>query len=142
MNPTWLVPVDGSTHALRAIEHVIKEAANRHVSPNILLLNVQAPLPSDVVRFVDSSVVQEYHHEAGAAALTTAHQRVQAAGLSCTQHVLVGETAHAIVEFAREKHCDLIVIGARGLGSVAGLLLGSVTSRVVHLSELPVLVVK
>jgi len=142
MTATWLVPVDGSAHALRAIDHVIREALRDTVTPVIVLLNVQAPLPSDITRFVDSSVVQDYHREAGEAALATARGRLEAAGLGCSLHVRIGETARAIVDFAREQQCTLIVIGARGLGSVAGALLGSVTNRVVHLSELPVLVVK
>lgn len=142
MNPLWLVPVDGSLHALRAVDHVIREAARNTIAPAMMLVNVQAPLPSDVTRFVDSGVVQDYHREAGEAALASARARVEAAGLSCSAHVLVGETAPTIVDFAREKRCTLIVMGARGLGSVAGVLLGSVTNRVVHLTDLPVLVVK
>ena len=104
--------------------------------------NVQAPLPSDVTRFVNYSVVQDYHREAGEAALAGARLRLETGGLAYSQHVLVGEPAPTIVNFAREQHCTLIVIGARGLGSVASALLGSVTSKVIHLTELPVLVVK
>lgn len=142
MSPLWLVPVDGSLHALRAVDHVIREAGRDAIAPALILVNVQAPLPSDVTRFVDSSVVQDYHREAGEAALASARAKVEAAGLACSVHVLVGETAPTIVDFARKQNCTLIVMAARGLGSVAGVLLGSVTNRVVHLTDLPVLVVK
>lgn len=142
MNPQWLVPVDGSPAALRAIDHVIREAGRDAVAPEIVLVNVQAALPSDVTRFVDSSVIRDYHRESGEATLASARARLAAAGLAYSAHVLVGETAPTLVDFARERHCTLIIMGARGLGSVAGMLLGSVTSRVVHLTDLPVLVVK
>ncbi|KFB66261.1 universal stress protein [Candidatus Accumulibacter vicinus] len=142
MNALWLIPVDGSPPALRAVDHVLREAARDAIAPAIMLVNVQAPLPSDVTRFVNYSVVQDYHREAGEAALAGARLRLETGGLAYSQHVLVGEPAPTIVNFAREQHCTLIVIGARGLGSVASALLGSVTSKVIHLTELPVLVVK
>ena len=142
MSPLWLLPVDGSLPALRAVDYVVREAARDTVAPAIILVNVQAPLASDVTRFVDSVVVQDYHREAGEAALASARARIEAAGLACSAHILIGETAPSIVDFARKHHCSLIIMGARGLGSVFGVLLGSVTNRVVHLADLPVLVVK
>ncbi|HEY9022120.1 MAG TPA: universal stress protein, partial [Paracoccaceae bacterium] len=52
-----------------------------------------------------------------------------------------GQPARTIVSFAKEHEADLIVIGARGLGSVETFLLGSVSHKVTGLSKLPVLVV-
>ena len=49
--------------------------------------------------------------------------------------------AHAVVEVAREKNADLIVAGTRGLGPVAGLLLGTETQRLLHLAPCPVMVI-
>ncbi len=142
MNPRWLVPVDGSQVALRAVDHVVREAGVHTITPEIMLVNVQPRLPSDISRFVNSTVVQEYHRETGDAALASACGRLELAGLAYARHILLGEPAPTIVDFAKEHHCTLIVIGARGLGSVAGLVLGSVTKRVIQLTDLPVLVVK
>jgi len=52
-----------------------------------------------------------------------------------------GQPARTIVAFAKEHEADVIVIGARGLGSVENFLLGSVSHKVTGLSKLPVLVV-
>lgn len=142
MKPCWLVAVDGSLPALRAVDHVVHEAAGAGPPPTILLVNAQTPLPSDVARFVSSTVLQDYHREAGDGALASARQKLAAAGITCSPHILLGEPATTIVDFAREQHCTLIIVGARGLGSLAGALLGSVTTRVIHLTDLPVLVVK
>lgn len=143
MKAIWLVPVDGSPAALHAVEHIVGEAAEHApVAPVIMLINVQTPLPSDVARFMDRTVLQDYHRDAAEAALRNARVLLEHAGMAFSEHVLVGEVAATITAFAKEHHCTRIVMGARGLGSVTGLLLGSVTARVIHLTELPVLVVK
>ena len=54
---------------------------------------------------------------------------------------MIGGPAHAIAEVAEEAGADLIVAGTRGHSSVAGLLLGSVTHRLLHIAKCPVLAV-
>jgi nucleotide-binding universal stress UspA family protein len=53
-----------------------------------------------------------------------------------------GNPADVIVEKAREKEYNLIVMGSRGLGAISGLLLGSVSDRVVKLAPCPVLIIR
>lgn len=55
--------------------------------------------------------------------------------------IMIGGPAHAIAEIADRVSADLIVVGTRGQSSVVGLLLGSVTHRLLHISHQPVLVV-
>ncbi|MGZ4166791.1 MAG: universal stress protein [Solirubrobacteraceae bacterium] len=51
------------------------------------------------------------------------------------------QPAHQIAELAREAGADLIVVGSRGHGVISGLVLGSVTQRLLHVAPCPVLVV-
>ena len=56
--------------------------------------------------------------------------------------IVLGQPAAAIVETAEERGTDLVVVGARGLGLLGRLFLGSVSDRVAHQAPCPVLVVK
>ena len=53
-----------------------------------------------------------------------------------------GKPARTLVDYARANHCDLIVIGSRGIGEVEAMLLGSVSQKVSMLSECAVLIVR
>lgn len=142
MNTSWLIAIDGSGPSLKTIDYVVAEAAKRSPPPQLFLVNVQAPLSADITRFVDEKAVEGFHREAGETALAQAKQKLDQAGLAYTSHIMIGETAPTLVEFAQDKACQLIVMGAHGFGSVIGALMGSITTKVVHLSTLPVLIVK
>lgn len=142
MTSKWLIPMDGSDNALRAVDHVIGAAAKANAKPEISLVNVQHPLSGDVTTFVNKEIVQDFHREEGHKALAAARQKLDAAGLPYTYHILVGEPALLICEFAKTHGCGQIVMGTRGLGTIGGMLLGSVTTKVVHLCDIPVVLVK
>jgi len=57
------------------------------------------------------------------------------------RNVMLGGPAHPIAEIAEEANADLIVAGTHGHSLVAGLLIGSVTQRLLHIARSPVLVV-
>jgi len=56
--------------------------------------------------------------------------------------VLVGPVAESIVKYAKEKRCDLIYIGTRGMTELGKALLGSTATKVLHIADTPVLLVK
>ena len=62
-------------------------------------------------------------------------------GIEFSTDTVEGPAAEAILRIAQLEDCDLIVMGSRGLGMVQGLLLGSVSYRVLHHATIPVLVV-
>lgn len=138
----WLIPVDGSDTSLNAVRHAIGEARQAATPPEIDLINVQAPLSNDISRFINAETLAEFHRDSGDQALASARQLLEGSGLAHRTHVLIGEPASAITEFAQSHGSTLIIMGARGLGSLVGALLGSVTVKVVHLSPVPVLLVK
>lgn len=142
MKQTWLIPLDGSDIALRPVAWAVENAANLKEAPHIHLLNVQPALPRDISRFINADSIREFHLESGMNALNAAHAQLLAAGLSVEQHVLVGEAAPCIIEFASTHHCQQILMGTRGHSGLAGALFGSIAMRVAHLATVPVLLVR
>lgn len=137
-----LLPVDGSDVSNKAVADFIKLLDWYRETPEIHLLNVQLPLHGDICMFIDKDNIKQYHREEGLKALQASRDLLQLAGITCQLHILVGDPAEMIEHCAIEKQCSQIVIGPRGLGSVKGLLLGSVTNKVMQLSTIPVLLVK
>ena len=137
-----LLPVDGSAACHKAITHFIQLIDWYKEVPEIHLLNVQFPLHGDISMFISQENIKQYHQEEGLKDLKSACDLLDQAGIAYQYHVIVGDVAKMIVQFATEKQCDQIVIGPRGLGTVQGMLLGSVASKLIQLSPVPVLLVK
>lgn len=139
-----LLPVDGSECALRAVALVIAKRAY-YANPNELeihLVNVQPPLSHDVTRFASHQQVADFHREESEKLMRAACQLLDDAGATYTCHPLVGGVAEAIAGLADTLHCDQIVMGTHGRGAFRELLMGSITIKVLHLSKVPVLLVK
>lgn len=138
-----MVPVDGSEHSNNVVRFLIGKCSFYKEPPEIHLLNVQYPIASGNVRkFIGHEEIERYYHDEGMAALQPARDLLDRAGVPYVFHVGVGEPAETIVRYAREQDCQQIVMSPRGLGTVLGMLMGSVATKVLHLSEVPVLLVK
>lgn len=135
-----LIAVDGSAGSLRAVKFVIAEAALYSQAPELHLLNVQHAFPG-TIKGVRSEAMR-FHHEQGIKALAKARKALEAADLKYFYHVGVGNSGEVIARFVKEKEIWKVVMGTRGLGRVANMLLGSVTNKVLHMVDVPVLLVK
>ena len=140
-----LVPVDGSDAALAALEHAVKLQSRfdsellllcvyRHYSlleASISMVRPEAPENlDDAMREYATKVVEN----AKKRAMELGSKQVRA-------FVKSGQPARTIVNFAKDRNVNLIVLGSRGLGDVEGYLLGSVSHKVTSLSHCPTLVV-
>lgn len=140
--PRFLVPVDGSETSLRAVDQLLKKLQWYKEPVDIHVLNVQYPLHGDVSMFVGKDQIREFHHDEGLKALASAREKLDARGVKYVHHIAIGDPAQVIAQYAREQKVDQVFMGTRGLGSVAGLIMGSVAAKVIHLCEVPVLLVK
>lgn len=134
-----LVPVDGSANALRALKYVARRSRTGGRRFLITVVNVQPRLPTST--FVSRAMLDEHCAKQSEEALARARKFLERCKLTADVRVLAGEPASAIVELARRARCSEIVIGTRGLGGLKRLLLGSVASKVIQLSTVPVTVV-
>jgi nucleotide-binding universal stress UspA family protein len=141
--PKVLIPVDGSECAGRGVEFLIKSAQWYRAPIEVHLLTVHHHIPyGRAASAIAGDNIQQYYQEEGLAVLKPARDKLEAAQIPFATHIGVGEPAEIITQYAREKGCDQIVMGTRGLGSVGGLLLGSVAMKVLHLASVPVVLVK
>ncbi len=137
-----LIPVDGSASAERAVRHVV--ALSRQVGEvRVNLLNVQTTVEAwEVKRFLREEEIEAMQKSLSDAATQTARAILDEAGLAYQARHAVGEVAETIARFVDECGCDQIVMGSRGMGSLQGLLLGSTSTKVLHLVHVPVTLVK
>ena len=137
------MPVDGSENALRAVRHIIEKKDWYSGPLELHLLNVQLPIASGLVKsFISKRQLDDYYRDEGLAALERARAELDAGNVPHHDHVGVGESAAIILDYARNKKCDLVVMGARGHGAIADALIGSVAARVLHQASIPVVLVK
>jgi len=139
-----LVAVDGSKHSLDAVQCVIDHANWYRATPEVLLVTVHLPVPKlpRMGLAVGRNQIRKYYEEEGGARLAAAKRKLAAAGIRYSAQVLVGPVAESIVRFAKRKRCDVIYIGTRGMTEIGNALLGSTASKVLHISNTPVLLVK
>ena len=138
-----LLAVDGSPHALRAAQNLIESFPLYKTPPKIELLTVHLPVPHypNMSLVVSEDMLQRYYQETCDARLKPIESLLEGAGASFSSAWLAGPVAETIVKHARETHCDCIYMGSRGSGAMAAMLLGSVVLKVLHISDVPVVVV-
>lgn len=138
-----LLPVDGSPHSDRATQHVIALLQGCSGPNRVLLINVQEPIDAPEVRsHMPAGEIEAMQETRGGDALASARALLDKAGIAYTPSVLIGPIAATIARYAADQQCDQIVMGTRGLGALGSVLLGSVTTKLLHLTELPVTLVK
>jgi len=130
-----LIAIDGSKHATNALEYVVVRRTNgEKIKASVLYVQLQ-PL-------VRNSAIDSLMAEDRDKVMSDDRARRLLKSLRATPQFRVGDPAKTIVKAAAELKCDEIVLGSRGQGNVHKFLLGSVASKVVQLSKLPVTLVK
>jgi nucleotide-binding universal stress UspA family protein len=138
-----LVPIDGSTCAKQAIPIAI-EVAQKFQS-DVLVLHVSEHDSNLAVAYSPETAVALSHETPAEASelVADAMKVIRDARIYVRgelRDAAVGQVAKVIVETANDNRIDLIVMRSRGLSDLQGLLLGSVTHKVIQLANIPVLV--
>jgi len=139
-----LVPTDGSDITAKAVTTAINLAKLSGAA--IATLCVKEPFPYSAISEMQPVPPQEFYdaqERIAAERVKTVLDAAAAVGVACDGATV--EALHpweAILDMAKQKGCDLIVMASHGRRGMAALLIGSETSRVLTHSPLPVLVVK
>ena len=138
-----LIATDGSDFALRAARHGLQLA--KSASAKIAVITVTPPWHAISLSEIAlgnaeeqySQRINKYAEDLLAKVSTIAREL----GLACEViHVNHERAYEAIIDTARKRGCDLIVVGSHGRRGIAGLVLGSETVKVLTHSKIPVLV--
>ena len=137
------VGIDGSAHSIRALEWAIKEAAIRHAPVTVVTVHT-VPMSgwtgNPITLPQDAEDQEEALRAAEEMTLKATSQLGAAKPSSVTVRAISGFPAQELIEASRTA--DLMVVGSRGAGGFTRLMIGSVSSQVVHHAHCPVVVIR
>ena len=138
-----LHPVDGSENALRATGKLVESLTWYAEPPRIVLMAVHLPVPRypNMNLVISEEMIDRYYKDELDSMLEPSRKILDGANTAYDVCTRIGGIAESIVGQAHDAGSDLIVMGTRGMGALAGVVMGSVATRVLHLATTPVLLV-
>jgi nucleotide-binding universal stress UspA family protein len=138
-----LVPVDNSDGAMRALDYAIRYAKERGPAELVIVYAHEPPLVyGEIAMYLPEEKAEELQREHSEGILRPAIEKAREAGVTFTSEILIGDVAKSIVSYAESSGCCGIVMGTRGMSAIGNLVMGSVATKVIHLTKLPVTLVK
>jgi nucleotide-binding universal stress UspA family protein len=137
-----LFAADGSEYTKKALAFLVANDELLGTDGEVVVLNVQAPMPPRVVTMVGAGVVHDYHREEADKVLAPINTFLDHHPVRFRSSWVVGQAGEEILKAARAEKVQMIVMGTHGHGLLGRALMGSVAQRVVTGSEVPVLLVK
>lgn len=138
-----LVAYDGSETSRKALDHAIHMAeTNNRVELRVLhIFQLPQYFLGDAFATASPQVNEEIY-EYAMQIEAQAKELVSFLGDRAAVEVLQGPPGQAVLQYAEENKCDLIILGSRGLSGLKKFVLGSVSLHVVQFAKIPVLVMK
>jgi nucleotide-binding universal stress UspA family protein len=133
-----LVAVDGSQYSDAALTAAEGFAAKTGSTVEVVHVHEHDFIPSKAGMSPDLEPMDE-----AKAVIDRAVERLKGHGVSVTGRLLQARTRdvpRAIIEAAEESGADLIIVGRRGLSSLTGMLVGSVSNKLIHVAKVPIMV--
>ncbi|MDB5821851.1 MAG: putative Universal stress protein UspA [Herminiimonas sp.] len=142
-----LLAVDGSEYSVKCVKFLVQHFSWLRDKPALHLLHVKLPIPKGLAlaqahAIIGSNAVEAYYQEESEAELAPAQALLKSHDVPFKSAWLVGDVCEQINAYAAEHQIDLIVMGSHGHGALKNLLLGSVATKILAGSSLPVLVVR
>ncbi len=137
-----LIAIDGSSAALEAARHGL-QLARDGLRAGFVLATVQEPTYLyEMMLAPGADVLERVSGAVGSRALAPAEALFKEASMAYEREIGVGDPATTLVEIAQRYGCTAILMGARGMSALRGVLLGSVSQGVIQRAAVPVTIVK
>jgi nucleotide-binding universal stress UspA family protein len=130
-----IAAVDGSDHSYHALQYA--KALAECFGADLYLVHA-FPQTSDLLGYDEYEKLVARRESAGQEILQDARQKLGDTSATVQEELLEGPEAEAILAVAETRQVDLIVMGTRGLSTLQGLLLGSVSHKVIRHARCPV----
>jgi len=138
-----LLAVDGSDRSTAALDLLVEHVSWFREAPSIALIHVHPPIPyAGAAARAGREAVQRYYAEESEKVLEPAKARLATKGIQAEAIALVGEPADEIARYAAQHGKDLIAMGTHGRTGLSNLVLGSVATKVLAQSKVPVLLLR
>lgn len=137
-----LFAADGSEYTKKALAFLVTNDELIGTDDELVVLNIQPPVPPRVTTMVGASAVHEYHKEEADKVLAPINAFLQRHPFRFSSSWVVGRAPDEIIRAAHAAQARMIVMGTHGHGVLVRALMGSVAQRVVVDSDIPVLLVK
>jgi nucleotide-binding universal stress UspA family protein len=137
-----LFAADGSKYTKKALAFLVTHESLAGPDGEVVVLNVQAPVPGRVKTMLGSAEVSAYHAEESQKVLSPIERFLKRHNIAFRSVAVVGSPTAEILRAAKREKAHLIVMGTHGHGLLGRAVMGSVAQRVVTDSDIPVLLVK
>jgi len=137
-----LFPADGSQYTKKALAFLVTHEGLAGPGGEVVVLNVQAPVPGRVKTMLGSAEVAAYHAEESQKVLAGIERFLKRHKIAFKTLSAVGSPTAEILRTAKREKAHLIVMGTHGHGLFGRAVMGSVAQRVVADCDIPVLLVK
>ncbi|XPV77464.1 MAG: universal stress protein [Desulfovibrio sp.] len=134
-----LIPVDGSIHSKSALKEAVELA--KLSNGELLVLHCQRTVPLSLGEPNVQQFIEKLKKKSDEV-LNPLDEMLTTAGVSYELRTIGGETATVIADVAKRENFDLIILGSKGKSDLEGLILGSVTHKVLHIAPCPVMVTR
>ena len=137
-----VLAADGSSYTKKALAFLTTHENLAGPEDEVVVLNVQAPMPPRVKTMVGAAVVNDYHRDEAQKVLDSIGRFLKRHDVQFKTSWLVGSPVQEILRAAKREKAHMIVMGTHGHGILGRALMGSVAQRVVTDSTVPILLVK
>jgi nucleotide-binding universal stress UspA family protein len=133
-----LVPFDGSKNSIRGLDNAIYLARQCQATITGIYILPRVPVRTyRAIQYPEKEMLKDADSN-----MEYAKKHCAQNGIVFERKISFGDPGYMIVKYARDRKFDIIVIGARGRGSIKEVFFGSVSNYVVHKAGMPVLIVK